>query len=163
MTDKGKNMSCFSCFGDHFRCCAPAQIGRIGALDCQLCIIVHRLAGEFTETCPRRRAALSFLKPFFFFFWKKRVKEHKDGWWRGLSGRSAALLALRLLSLGVGGLSAAPTPPARHARASRSSACAGIGAALRVGSARGGRLGVRLATGRHSKAINSRSGHFNRT
>ena len=51
MTDKGKNMSCFSCFGDHFRCCAPAQIGRIGALDCQLCLIVDRVAGEFSAVC----------------------------------------------------------------------------------------------------------------
>ena len=44
-------MSCFSCFGDHFRCCAPAQIGRIGALDCQLCLIVDRVAGEFSAVC----------------------------------------------------------------------------------------------------------------
>ena len=51
MTDEGKNLGCLSCFGDHFRCCAPVQFGRIGALDCQLCIIVHQVAGEFSAVC----------------------------------------------------------------------------------------------------------------
>ena len=51
MTDEGKNLGCLSCFGDHFRCCAPVQFGRIAALDCQLCVIVHQSAEEFAQTC----------------------------------------------------------------------------------------------------------------